>query len=544
MPSTRGKWILIGLLAMGPVSLWAGSVNSVNLGVNGGIAVPADYDGDSKADPALYVESDGMWFVALSASGYSVASIPLGGLGATAVSGDFDNDGKADPAVFQESTGLWYARLSSTDYQLVSFASGQIGVLPAPADYTGNGTTELAVYNPVSGDWYALMDEPIAISNLTLTGTFRGGRNYRTADGKFSVVQLNGTFRQMGQQYGALLGENMRGMYQEIIRQYVTNHITDSAASLTAYCTNLYQLYPQRFQDMAQGITDTTSLTWEEQAVINGFFEYLLAYFCGPLAQDSRAHCSGMAVWGDYTGNGPLVLGRDFDFAYFFRAFAPYLTLVIMNPTDGSHSVAMLTYAGQIGAIQAFNSAGLVLENNDGSTCGDTNRCFISRTSFMVKDIELALEYTTLTGLGSAMNSLRLGYPLVFNLASPERAVCYEMATYDVKSRGGEHDGILVGVNHFVSPGWPPSPAPYHATLVDSMNRHSNLVARAEQYKGAIDARRMMAIFDTTVPEGGPTPPDTNIYRFVIVPGTLTLWFKAAEYSDWEGIDLSKLFAP
>lgn len=221
-----------------------------------------------------------------------------------------------------------------------------------------------------------------------------------------------------------------------------------------------------------------------------------------------------------------------------------YLTLVVMNPTDGSCSAAMLRYAGQVGAIQAFNAAGLVLENNDGSSCGDSNRFFGARMPFMVKDLELLMDYTTLSGVDSAMKSIRGVYPLVYNIASPDQAYCYEAATYDVKSRSGEHAGVLIGVNHFVNTNWSPPPAQYETAVLESMSRYSNLVAHAEQYKGSIDASRMMAIFDTTVPNGGPTPTDSNIYRFVTVPQFSKFWFKAPTYSDWEEIDLSTLFAP
>ena len=550
MTSIVKKLILMGLLMAGALKIMAGIIiGPVNLGASGGVSVPADYDGDGNADPAIYVESSGIWYAALSASGYKVATTDLGGPGATAVSGDFDNDGKADPAVYQESTGMWYARLSSMGYRLTSFASGLNGFRAAPADFDGNGKTDLAVYNPASGDWYAILDTPIAISNLTLIGTFEQGKKYTTGDGKFAVLQLRGTFRQMGRQYGALLSDNINGMYNEVVNQYLSNHVIDSTATLTVFSTNLFRLYPQRFLDMAQGISETAAIASDQLAVINEFFDYLLDSFCGPLPQAARrAHCSGMAVWGDYTGNGPLVMGRDFDFPTFYRAFAPYLTLIVMNPTDGSCPAAMLTYAGQVGAIQAFNAAGLVMENNDGSSCGDSNRFFGVRTPFMVKDLEMLMDYTTLSGLAAAMKSKRGHYPLVYNIAGPDQAYSYEAATYDVKSRSGEHAGVLIGVNHFVNPDWSPPPKQYETAVLESMSRYSNLVARAEQYKGSIDASRMMAIFDTTFPDGGPTPSDTpsesNIYRFVTVPRSLKLWFKAPTYSGWEEIDLSALFVP
>jgi len=59
-------------------------------------------------------------------------------------------------------------------------------------------------------------------------------------------------------------------------------------------------------------------------------------------------------------------------------------------------------------------------------------------------------------------------------------------------------------------------------------------------------AARMMQIFDTTIPNGGPTFPDdsplvTN-YQIVATPGDGTLWLKARGYSGWERMDLKPLF--
>ena len=44
------------------------------------------------------------------------------------------------------------------------------------------------------------------------------------------------------------------------------------------------------------------------------------------------------------------------------------------------------------------------------------------------------------------------------------------------------------------------------------------------------------------IEEGGPTPKDTNIYRFVAVPQTLQWWIKVPEHVGWVRVDLRRLF--
>jgi hypothetical protein len=81
--------------------------------------VAADFDGDRRADLALYHQTDG-WYFKLSSYLYQGIIGPVnfiaGGSGAfDPAAGDFDLDGKADPAVVSQS-GAWYVWLSSANY--------------------------------------------------------------------------------------------------------------------------------------------------------------------------------------------------------------------------------------------------------------------------------------------------------------------------------------------------------------------------------------------------------------------------------------------
>jgi len=94
------------------------------------LAVPADYDGDRKADPALYQaigsteegSNDASWTILLSGSGYASVTLNpyLGGPGWCPVPADYDGDRLADPAVWQARTGTWKVRLSSGGYYELS----------------------------------------------------------------------------------------------------------------------------------------------------------------------------------------------------------------------------------------------------------------------------------------------------------------------------------------------------------------------------------------------------------------------------------------
>ncbi|MBI1761641.1 MAG: VCBS repeat-containing protein, partial [Acidobacteria bacterium] len=111
--------------------------------------VPGDYDGDGKADHAIWRGADSIWYIRKSSDGQAILQF----WGANyapyfdiPTPGDYDGDGKTDIAVFRRS-GTWFVRRSS-DGQNMIVTHGQQDDIPVPADYDGDGKTDLAVFRP------------------------------------------------------------------------------------------------------------------------------------------------------------------------------------------------------------------------------------------------------------------------------------------------------------------------------------------------------------------------------------------------------------
>ncbi len=123
-----------------------GSYKSFQWGLENDKLVPADYDGDGKYDPAVF--RDGIWYIQNSSDG--VNSYKQFGLSTDIpVPSDFDNDGKADLGVFRE--GVWH-QLNSADNSYKALQFGISTDKPIPSDYDKNRRSDVAVFR--DGRWY------------------------------------------------------------------------------------------------------------------------------------------------------------------------------------------------------------------------------------------------------------------------------------------------------------------------------------------------------------------------------------------------------
>lgn len=140
---------------------------------------PTDFDGDSRADFAVFSENQGKMIIAKSASNYTSFLLQIGGIGALIAPGDYDGDGLADPAVYWKKSGLWQIYLSDHSYAMATNTLGGAGYAPVPADYDGDGKTDLAAYQKSSGNWQIIFSS----NSLSISGGWGGpGWNPVVAD--------------------------------------------------------------------------------------------------------------------------------------------------------------------------------------------------------------------------------------------------------------------------------------------------------------------------------------------------------------------------
>ena len=151
-----------------------------------------DYDGDGRADYAVFRLSSGTQFINRS-SNNSFYSYPFGIATDIQTPGDFDGDGRADTAVWRPSNGVFYV-LRSSDGVVQLYQFGLNGDEPVARDYDGDGKTDFAVVRRTGGQmvWYInnSATNTFRINTFGLDGDITAPGDY-DGDGRFDL----GTFR-------------------------------------------------------------------------------------------------------------------------------------------------------------------------------------------------------------------------------------------------------------------------------------------------------------------------------------------------------------
>lgn len=118
---------------------------TVPFGNQGDVPIIGDFDGDNRSDVAVRRSSNGTFYVLRSSDGVST-SFPFGNGTDIPVVGDYDGDGKSDFAVWQDALSR-VAYVRSSTGAVITVSIGQSGDVPIPGDYDGDGKTDVAIWN-------------------------------------------------------------------------------------------------------------------------------------------------------------------------------------------------------------------------------------------------------------------------------------------------------------------------------------------------------------------------------------------------------------
>ncbi len=362
-------------------------------------------------------------------------------------------------------------------------------------------------------------EQKLTIDDAVLTFE-KGAKAYKN---NISVVNLRGTWFEMGRQYGHLMEGELTDVYQ-FIRALVDNRIVNPEL-VEAVVDKEERQTPFRILEFMRGASETSGLTVRELQMANA-----VERICG-LPQCSAAFC-----WDDYSA-GPLVIGRNYDYNSMFSALKDDVAVTVYHPADGSLSVATIGYVGEIYAVNALNEKGIFLELNNGTPSAPISspNARYTGTTMLFSGL---FETDDLSDWDLFFNTVNCSSSYIINMADSQRGVSYEWCPIDVKH--GEitlPDGLMVATNFFVNPEWL-FKTPSDAACWNGITRRNNLIKLCEDHKGNIDEQTMKQIIQTPLAKGGAMN-DMTVYQMVVTPETKTLRLRVIGGLGWLNIDLN-----
>ncbi len=203
----------------------------------------------------------------------------------------------------------------------------------------------------------------------------------RTAGSNFLVKNQQGLWELYVEgnayQRGLLIGGLTQDLYQkqERVFFYKIEEIVPSKFKqkllrgfLKLYNRNLHQHITDEYRTEIYGLSQYAST--EHDFIAPTYLRSLYlhgAHDIGHALQDlALVGCSSVAVWGDKTKDGKLLIGRNFDF-YAGDAFAKDKIIAFIRPDQG-HPFMMVTWGGMIGAVSGMNLEGLTVTINAGKS--------------------------------------------------------------------------------------------------------------------------------------------------------------------------------
>lgn len=352
--------------------------------------------------------------------------------------------------------------------------------------------------------------------------------------GSFKVVDLSGTWREMGRQYGELLSDRLREAYDHAIEKcligggLITKEQAEEAAA--EHTANL----PHRLRELLVGMSEISGLDYAQHVLLNAV--ETLASDVARHTQDSPAmHGTGIAVWGAYAQSN-LIYGRSWDWSPRFKELAELLVTAVFHPSDGSLATALIGFPGAITLSSGMNSQGIFVELNDGEPSGGALK-YHNRVPAGAELFMFLLDSFDIDQLESFFYTTRSNRAYLVGAADDKTARCYEWPVFDVKRRlSVRRPGLMVATNHFTEPSWG-LPRPDDELFCRTRTRRQNLLNLAEHFKGSIDVSRMQRILDTRLEDLG-SATDNTVFQVIAVPGQMTISLKVPGRTDWVDIPL------
>ena len=382
-------------------------------------------------------------------------------------------------------------------------------------------------------------------NTLDLIKESGAGRMFDTGDDVIQVLQLQGSWREMGQQYGAFAKDGMQQVWDTTVQPFLDKGWSTLAEAEELFGSRSFDASSLRMKELCRGMADAVGWSTDKVALLNQTM--MLSVYQAKL--HSFAGCSSIYAWGDATPHGGMITARNLDWT---DAYLPLpLHLTVWNPTDGSNALANLHWPGIMLVLSAVNDKGMYMDLHDGTSMGG-NVIYNDRASFCNAVFDMMAECHHAEAVSTRMNSQRTDLSCIWGIAdATPNAFSFECPNWDNRRRNPDGDTLTV-VNTYMNEDWG---IHKRETLSNSLKRFDNLNARLAETYGKIDANKAMDVFDipmfnddgTFKENGGATKPvlfdaDITVHQIVTDLSELKVWLKIPQKTDWREVDLKAMF--
>ncbi|MFH1733007.1 MAG: C45 family peptidase [Planctomycetota bacterium] len=328
--------------------------------------------------------------------------------------------------------------------------------------------------------------------------------------GNIPVLHLYGTPKEMGTQYGTILREPLRAF-----DAYIRAILPDARLErLLAFAAEHEPTLPREVRDELRAIADAAEVPYMDLVAMNVL---------------PRMMCTCLAVSGDASEGGSLIMGRNADY-FGFGLEDRGSMIVVYHPSKGVPVVA-ISFIGMVGAFTGVNGEGVAFGNL---------LIFNARDDDIVRGglpIQITMRLAAhRSGSARAMSAILRSQqhmaPMNVMAADGKEAILLELGLNASHVRLARN-GVLAASNHFRTP-------ELRAREV-ACERYATLIAAAEKNHGAFDVELMKKTLHAARIRG------LNLQAAVFEPAAMTMHVSVnrspAAAGPYAAFDVKKLCA-
>ncbi|MEE4284610.1 MAG: C45 family peptidase [Mariniphaga sp.] len=276
----------------------------------------------------------------------------------------------------------------------------------------------------------------------------------------FPVIHLYGTPSEMGRQYGSILQKQLKGLDYITTRFFPENRLNEFLQTATKSEPHL----PVETIEFISGMSGSSGVDYHKLLAINTV---------------PRVSCSVLAVWGDATENGELLMGRNAD--YDFKRINKALGIIVVKHPENGFATVSSSFLGLAGTFTGINEKGICYGNmlvyngkEEDNSEGGLPIQLLMQTA--------AENQSSAKGMIDFLTSQKHVIPVNVMCADKNEAIVAELGIDNFAVREG-NKGVLAATNYFYTSGMFAKP--------DNDKRLSGLMINARKNYGKFKLKHL-----------------------------------------------------